>query len=95
MRKPKPLDPQRFQLAVTCLALHRAKTKVIEQIRADGDKISRYSAREIAEKRDAYFTAHSHELVTQAIEDAWRLPMFARYRQTQTKTQTQPQGQPI
>ena len=41
MRKPKPLDPQRFELAVKCLALHRAKTviafnnrKVIDRIAA-------------------------------------------------------------
>jgi hypothetical protein len=32
---PKQLDPQRFQAAVTSLALYRAKSAVIAQIRAN------------------------------------------------------------
>jgi len=86
MRKPKPLDPQRFELAVKCLALHRAKTAVIAQIRADGLKLGHFSCREINEKRQAYFEAHMEELITKALVDVWRLPEFARYRQ-----QTQPE----
>jgi len=85
MRKPKPLDPIRFHCAVRTLALHRAKTAVIAQIRADGLKLGQFSNREIDEKREAYFAAHMEELINQAIEDVWRMPSFARYRQQQTQ----------
>ena len=85
----KPLDPQRFQLAVTCLALHRAKTKVIEQIRANGEKVSHFSCREINDKRRAYFEANMEELITQALADIWKFPEFARYRQTQPQPGSQ------
>lgn len=83
----KPLDPQRFQLAVRTLALHRAKTRVVEQLRADGQKLSQFSSRELCDKREAYFAAHMEELITQALVDVWRLPQFARYRQHQTQPQ--------
>jgi len=84
MRKPKPLDPQRFQLAVTCLALHQAKTKVKEQIRAKGDKLHEFSCKEITAMGEAYFAAHMEELINKAIADVWRMPQFARYRPAQS-----------
>ena len=87
----KALDPQRFHMAVMCLALGRAKTKVIEQIRADGLKLCQFSCREINEKREAYFAVHMEELIAQALVDVWRLPSFARYR---PQTQSQPGSQP-
>jgi hypothetical protein len=87
---PKQLDPQRFRAAVTTLALHRAKTAVLAQIRADGQKLGQFSCREINQKREAYFAAHMEELITQALVDVWRLPQFARYRQQQTQPQPQP-----
>jgi ABC-type iron transport system FetAB ATPase subunit len=83
----KPLDPQRFQAAVMCVALQRSKTKVIEQIRAEGRKVSHYSCREIRELAEAYFAAHMEELIPKAVEDCWTFPMFARYRQQQTQRQ--------
>jgi hypothetical protein len=80
---PKPLDPQRFERAVISVALCRAKYRVLDQIRADGLKVSQFSCREINEKRQAYFAANMEELINKAIEDAWRFPEFARHRQTQ------------
>jgi hypothetical protein len=77
MRK---LDPQRFQLVVTQLALSRAKAAVRAQILANGEKVSHFSCRELNDKREAYFAAHMEELITKAIEDAWRFPEFARHR---------------
>jgi len=77
---PKQLDPQRFQLAVTTLALGRAKSAVKAQILANGEKLSQFSCREINERREAYFAAHMEELISKAIEDAWRFPEFARHR---------------
>jgi hypothetical protein len=76
----RPLDPARFERAVTTLALCRAKYAVIAQIRADNLKLGQFSCRKINEKREAYFAAHMEELITQALVDVWRLPSFARYR---------------
>jgi hypothetical protein len=82
----KPLDPQRFQMAVMCLALGRAKSAVKAQILADGLKVSAFSCAELNEKREAYFALHMEELIERALVDVWRLPSFARYRpQTQPK----------
>jgi hypothetical protein len=83
----KPLDPQRFERAVKSVALCRAKYRVIDQIRADGQKLGQFSCREINEKREAYFALHMEELITQALVDVWKLPSFARHRQ-----QPQPEG---
>jgi hypothetical protein len=58
----RPLDPQRFERAVTGLALYRARAAVIAQIRADNLKLGQFSSREINEKREAYFAAHMEEL---------------------------------
>jgi len=80
----KPFDPQRFERAVKTLALYRAKTAVIAQIRADGLKLGQFSSREINEKRQAYFTAHMEELNERAVADVWtRFPEFARHRKAQ------------
>jgi hypothetical protein len=87
---PKPLDPQRFERAVKGLALYRAREAVLTQIRADGLKLSQFSSREINAKREAFFAAHMEELITQALADVWRMPTFARYRQTQPQPQPQP-----
>jgi hypothetical protein len=81
MRKPKPLDPIRFNCAVRTLALLRAKTKVIAQLRANGEKVSQFSCREINELREQHFAKHMEELITQALVDVWQLPSFARYRE--------------
>jgi hypothetical protein len=86
----KQLDPQRFQCAVKALALCRAKSAVLAQILANGEKVSQFSCVELNAKRDAYFASHMEELIAQALVDVWRLPMFARYRKQQT--QPQPRG---
>jgi hypothetical protein len=83
----KPLDPARFERAVICLALNTAKYRVLDQIFADGLKLSQFTCREINDKRHAYFAANMEELITKAIEDAWKLSTFARHR-----PQPQPQG---
>jgi len=53
---------------------------VLDQIRSENLKLSQFSAREIDDKRQAYFAANMEELITKAIEDAWRMPMFARHK---------------
>ena len=86
---PKQIDEQRFQMAVMCLALGRAKSAVNAQILSNGLKLSAFTCREINEKRDAYFTLHMEELIERALVDVRRLPSFARYR-PQTQTQPKP-----
>jgi hypothetical protein len=86
----RPLDPARFERAVTTLALCKAKWAVIAQIRADGLKLGQYSCAELNGKRDQYFAANMEALINQALVDVWRLPSFARYRQTQTQPGSQP-----
>ena len=76
----KPLDAARFERAVISLALCSAKYRVLDQIRSENLKLSQFSAREIDDKRQAYFAANMEELITKAIEDAWRMPMFARHK---------------
>ena len=76
----KPLDPQRFQMAVMCLALGRAKTAVKADILANGQKLGQFSCREINERREAYFAANMEELITKALVDVWRIPEFARHQ---------------
>ena len=76
----RPLDEQRFRCAVRCLALHTAKTRVIDQLRAEGLKVSHYSCREINDLRQAYFDQHWQELINKALIDVWKLRSFARYR---------------
>jgi hypothetical protein len=88
----RPLDPQRFQCAVKALALARAKSAVLAQILANGEKVSQFSCREINDKREAYFALHMEELINQALVDVWKLPSFARYR---PQSQPQPRSQPV
>ena len=82
----KPLDQGRFERAVMSLALCKAKWAVKAQILADGLKLGQFSCREINEKRDRYFAANMEALINQALVDVWRLPSFARYRQTQSQS---------
>ena len=85
MPKPKPLDPQRFQCAVRCLAMYSAKQRVKEQIRARGEKVSQFSCREITALGEEYFEEHCEALISQALRDVWKLPSFARYRNQTTQ----------
>ena len=46
----KPLDPAKFERAVICLALCKAKYRVLDQIRSENLKLSQFSAREIDDR---------------------------------------------
>jgi hypothetical protein len=81
----RPLDPQRFHCAVMTLALGRAKSAVKADILASGQKLAQFSCVELTKRREAYFFCHMEELIAAALVDVWRLPSFARYRQTQTQ----------
>jgi hypothetical protein len=66
------------------LALCKAKWAVKADILANGQKVSQFSCAELNNKCDQYFAANMEALINQALVDVWRLPSFARYRQTQT-----------
>src|SRR6516164_7112439 len=87
---PKQIDEKRFQMAVMCLALGQAKSAVKADILTNGQKVSQFSCAELNDKRDQYFAANMEALINQALVDVWRLPSFARYRQTQTQPGSQP-----
>jgi hypothetical protein len=86
---PKQIDEQRFQMAVMCLALGRAKSAVKAQILADGLKLGAFSCVELNAKRETYFFCHMEELIAAALVDVWRLPSMAKYL---PQTQTQPKS---
>jgi hypothetical protein len=62
------LQQQRFRACLHTAILHRAKGRVKENIRAKGDKVSHYSAREIAELAEQYLEQPGHkESITQLV----------------------------
>jgi len=79
----KQIDEQRFQMAVMCLALGRAKSAVKADILANGQKVSQFSCREINEKREAFFACHMEELIRRPLPtfgDCLRSRVIARKR---------------
>jgi hypothetical protein len=87
--KMKRLDEQRFQCAVRCLALCKAKYAVKAQILAKGQKLCHFSCVELTRRREAYFVANMEELIASALIDVWKLPSMAKYL---PQTQTQPKS---
>jgi hypothetical protein len=65
---------QRHRRAVMVLALQRAKAAVLAQIRADGQKIGQFSAKEIRQLQEDYFAANMEQLITKAVADITTSP---------------------
>jgi hypothetical protein len=82
---------QRFRCAVRTIALMRAKQAVKAQWRADGLKVSHFSAREIALQAEAYIAQHREELIARAATDVARFPEFANIVTT-AQSQSGPQS---
>ncbi len=76
MRK---FDPQRFRSAVRTIALYRAKQAVRDQIRATGEKLAQFSARDITLRAEAFLAQHMEELITAAAREVATFPEFARF----------------
>ena len=56
----------RYNGCVRTFAMHQARGKAKEQIRARGDKVSHYSAREISEMAEVILAENHDEYLTRA-----------------------------
>jgi hypothetical protein len=57
---------QRRYHAVITLAIHKARRIVQDQIRARGEKVSHYAAKDITLLAEQYLNEHRHELIREA-----------------------------
>jgi hypothetical protein len=82
---------QRHRRAVIALAHQRAKRLVQASIRAKGQRLSDFSAREITILAEDYLAQHRQELIAEA-ENAiatspyfvqWRVPVFEKNAETE------------
>src|SRR5262249_54127681 len=73
-------DPHRARRAVMTLAMLRAKSAVLADIRAKGLRAGEFSARQLTELAEAYFVQHMDRLVTGAAEAVATSTHFARWR---------------
>ena len=71
---------QRHRHAVMVLALQRAKKVVQADIRAKGQRLADFSAREITLLAEDYLAQHRDELVAEAEHAIATWPGFARWR---------------
>ena len=81
--KPKRVrnpDPHRAHRAVMTLAMLRAKSAVLADIRAKGKRPSDFSAREITKLAEDYFAQHMEPLIAEAVQVIATSPHFARWR---------------
>src|SRR5262249_55201919 len=73
-------DPHRAHRAVMTLAMLRAKSAVLADIRAKGLRPGEFSARQITELAEAYFVQHMDRLVTEGAGVIATSPHFSRWR---------------
>src|SRR5262245_60996319 len=82
---------RQHRAAVIALALQRAKKAVQADIRAKGQRISDFSAREITLLAEDYLAQHRAELIAEAEHAiatwpgfaAWRVPVFEKVTETE------------
>ena len=67
---------RRYYHAVIGTMRYRAKKRVKEQIRARGERVHNYSAREIAEQAEVYMVQHREELKARAQREVYEWPEF-------------------
>jgi hypothetical protein len=77
--------------AVIVLARQSAKKAIKAQLRAEGLKLSQFSAKDISIRAEAWFDAHRAELIAEAEHTIntwpgfarWRLPVFEKIPETE------------
>ena len=79
------------------LAHQSARKAIKAQLRAEGLKLSQFSAKDISIRADAYFDVHRERLIAEAEQIVATSPYFERWRlpdcaniETSAQTQTQP-----
>jgi hypothetical protein len=73
----RPPDPRRFHHAVIVVARYRARKQVEAAIRARGQKVSQFTARDLTVLADAELERNREALITQAVEACLTFPEFA------------------
>ena len=88
---------QRHRSAVAVLAMQSARRAVRAQIRANGQKIAQFSAREISVLAEAHLAQHRERLRAEAEHTIATWPGFAYLRvpSANIKTNAQTQTRPI
>ena len=71
---------QRHRHAVLVLAHQSARKAIKAQLRAEGLKLSQFSAKDISIRADAYFDVHRERLIAEAGQIIATSPYFARWR---------------
>ena len=71
---------QRHRQAVIVLARQSAKRAIKAQLRAEGLKLSQFTAKDISIRADAWFDDHRAELIAEAEHTIATWPGFARWR---------------
>ena len=82
MRRPltEQEQTQRFRFAVAVMVRYRAKQVVKDQIRARGDKVHHYSAKDITELAENYVAQNLVPLTYQVAGEVAKWEEFAGYR---------------
>jgi hypothetical protein len=82
---------------VIVLACQSARKAIKAQLRAEGLKLSQFSAKDISIRADAYFDVYRERLIAEAEQIVATSPYFARWRlpdcaniESDAQTQTQP-----
>jgi len=65
---------------VIVLARQSARKAIKAQLRAEGLKLSQFSAKDISIRADAYFDVHRERLIAEAEQIVATSPYFARWR---------------
>ena len=65
-----------FRACLATAVLHKARTRVKEEIRAKGDKVHHYSARQISEMAERYLAEPGHREVLMELVKPWVTAMI-------------------
>src|SRR6516162_11268507 len=80
---------QRLRQAVIVLARQSARRAIKAQLKAEGLKVSQFTAKDISIRADAWFDAHRAELIAEAEQVIATSPLFA-YLRINAQTQNEP-----
>lgn len=95
MTRQRKFDEAHFRGAVMTRALQMAKNAVRDQIRARGERIANYAAKDITILAEAYLRQNAEQLVTKAAQDVMTFwPEFSWYF-ANINISAQPGSEPI
>jgi hypothetical protein len=82
---------QQHRSAVAVLARQSARRTIKAQLRAEGLKVSQFTAKDISIRADAWFDVHRDELIAEAEQVIATSPLFA-YLKINAQTQNDPKS---